>query len=221
MKLTCLSASGGGGGSYYSPASHLLELEGFRFLLDCPIDLSALAVFAPVPLAGDAGGLIRAVPRYWLPAAAKAGGVDAVIVSSATGMLGLPFLTGLPGFANTKVYVTEVAAKIGKLMMEELVEMHCEFVRYYGSDTDVSPKWMEGKEFNELMSMLQKAVIEDKENDSASLVPLYSLGNIEDCMHKVQPVKYAEEVCFNGIFMLKASSSGLELGNSTWAIKAL
>lgn len=100
---TCLSASGGGGGSYYSPASHLLELEGFRFLLDCPIDLSALAVFAPVPLAGDAGGLIRAVPRYWLPAAAKAGGVDAVIVSSATGMLGLPFLTGLPGFANTKV----------------------------------------------------------------------------------------------------------------------
>ena len=53
------------------------------------------------------------------------------------------------------------------------MEMHCEFVRYYGSDTDVSPKWMEGKEFNELMSMLQKAVIEDKENDSASLVPLY------------------------------------------------
>jgi len=98
-----LSASGGGGGGYHSPASHLLELEGFRFLLDCPIDLSALAAFAPVPLAGDAAGLIRAVPRYWLPAAAKAGGVDAVLVSSATGMLGFPFLTGLPGFADTKV----------------------------------------------------------------------------------------------------------------------
>ncbi|CAD6228590.1 unnamed protein product [Miscanthus lutarioriparius] len=217
MKLTCLSASGGSG--YHSPASHLLELEGFRFLLDCPIDLSALAAFAPVPLAGDAAGLIRAVPRYWLPAAAKAGGVDAVLVSSATGMLGLPFLTGLPGFADTKVYVTEVAARIGKLMMEELVEMHREFVRYYGPDTDASPKWMEGEELNELMSMLQKAVIEGREYDSNSLVPLYSPGNIEECMHKVQPVKYGEEVCFNGIFMLKASSSGLELGNSTWAIK--
>lgn len=102
---TCLSATGGGG-SYHSPASHLLELEGLRFLLDCPIDLSALAVFSPLPLTSDAGGLIRAVPRYWSPAAAaaaKVGGVDAVLVSSATGMLGLPFLTRLPGFAHTKV----------------------------------------------------------------------------------------------------------------------
>jgi len=38
-------------------------------------------------------------------------------------------------------------------------------------------------------------------------------------MQKLQPVRYGEEVCFNGIFMLKASSSGLELGNSTWTIK--
>lgn len=69
--------------------------------------------------------------------------------------------------------MTEVAARIGKLMMEELVEMHREFVRYYGPDTDASPKWMEGEGLNELMSMLQKAVIEDRENDSTSLVPLY------------------------------------------------
>lgn len=81
-------------------------MEGLRFLLDCPVDLTALAAFSPVPLTGDAGDLIRAVPRYWSPAAAaaaKVGGVDAVIVSSATGMLGLPFITRLPGFAHTKV----------------------------------------------------------------------------------------------------------------------
>ncbi|KAJ1286724.1 hypothetical protein BS78_03G374100 [Paspalum vaginatum] len=218
---TCLSTSGGGS-SYHSPASHLLELEGIRFLLDCPIDLSSLAAFAPVPLAGDAGGLIRAVPRYWSPAAAaaaKAGGVDAVLVSSATGMLGLPFLAGLPGFANTKVYVTEIAARIGKIMMVELVEMHREFVRYYGPDMDGPPKWMEGEKFNELLSILQKAVIEDDGNYSTSLMPLYSPGSIEECMQKLQPVRYGVEVCFNGIFMLKASSSGLELGNSTWTIK--
>jgi len=102
-----LSTSGGGGSSYYSPASHLLEMEGLRFLLDCPIDLSVLAAFSPVPHTSGEGGLIRAVPRYWSPAAAaaaKAGGVDAVIVSSAMGMLGLPLLTRLPGFANTKVH---------------------------------------------------------------------------------------------------------------------
>ncbi|CAL4959860.1 unnamed protein product [Urochloa decumbens] len=224
MKLTCLSTSGSGGGrgSYHSPASHLLELEGLHFLLDCPIDLSALAAFAPVPLTGDAGGLIRAVPRYWSPAAAaatKAGGVDAVLVSSATGMLGLPFLTRLPGFANTKIYVTEVAARIGKLMMGELVEMHREFIRYYGPDTDGLPKWMEGGKLNEFLSMLQKLVTQDEGKDLTSLMPLYSQGNIEECMQKIQPVKYGEEVCFNAIFMLKASSSGLELGSSVWTIE--
>ncbi|CAO2172470.1 unnamed protein product [Urochloa humidicola] len=222
MKLTCLSTTGGGGGSYHSPASHILELEGLRFLLDCPIDLSALAAFAPVPLTGDAGGLIRAVPRYWSPAAAaaaNAGGVDAVLVSSATGMLGLPFLTRLPGFANTKIYVTEVAARIGKLMMGELVEMHRKFIRYYGPDTDGLPKWMEGDKLNELLLMLQKLVAEDEGKDVTSLMPLYSPGNIEECLQKIQAVKYGEEVCFNGIFMLKASSSGLELGNSVWTIK--
>ena len=48
---------------------------------------------------------------------------------------------------------------------------------------------------------------------------LGSPGNIEECMQTIQPVKYGEEVCFNGIFVLKASSSGLELGNSVWTIK--
>lgn len=176
MKLTCLAAPGSGGG-YHAPASHLLELEGLRLLLDCPIDLSALAAFAPVPLTADSGDLIPAVPYYWSPAAAaaaKAGGVDAVLVSSATGMLGLPFLTRLPSFANTKVYVTEVAARIGKLMMGELVEMHSEFVSYYGPDMDASPKWMEGEKLSKLLSVLQKIVIEDEGNDSSPLMPLYS-----------------------------------------------
>uniref|UniRef100_A0A453G8X6 Uncharacterized protein n=1 Tax=Aegilops tauschii subsp. strangulata TaxID=200361 RepID=A0A453G8X6_AEGTS len=224
MKLTCV-ATPGSGGDYHTPASHLLEVEGVRLLLDCPVDLSALAAFAPVPLGadcGDAGDLIRAVPYYWSPAAAaaaKAGGVDAVLVSSATGMLGLPFLTRLPSFANTKVYVTELAARIGKLMMGELVEMHSEFVRYYGPDTDGPPKWMQGEKLHKLLSLLQNIVIEDEGMDLAPLMPLYSATNLEECMRKTQTVKYGEEVCFNGMLMLKASSSGLELGNCVWSIK--
>lgn len=38
-------------------------------------------------------------------------------------------------------------------------------------------------------------------------------------MQKIQSVKYGEDVCFNGMLMLKASSSGLELGNCAWTIK--
>ncbi|KAK1669082.1 hypothetical protein QYE76_057241 [Lolium multiflorum] len=224
MKLTCLATPGSGGG-YHAPASHLLELEGLRLLLDCPVDLSALAAFAPVPLdagSGDAGELICAVPYYRSPAvaaAAKAGGVDAVLVSSTTGMLGLPFLTRLPSFANTKVYVTEVASRIGKLMMEELVEMHSQFVSFYGPDMDGIPKWMEGEKHSKLMSMLQKIGIEDERNDLSPLMPLYSAANIEECMQKIQPIKYGQEVCFNGMLMLKASSSGLELGNCAWSLE--
>lgn len=69
--------------------------------------------------------------------------------------------------------MTEVAARIGKLMMGELVEMHCEFVRYYGPDMDGSPKWMEGEELNKLMSVLQKIVVEDEEKYLSALMPLY------------------------------------------------
>ncbi|KAK1669073.1 hypothetical protein QYE76_057232 [Lolium multiflorum] len=224
MKLTCLAVPGSSGG-YHVPASHLLELEGLRLLLDCPVDLSALAAFAPLPLdtgSGDAGDLIRAVPYYWSPAAAaaaNAGGVDAVLVSSATGMLGLPFLTRLPSFANTKVYATEVAARIGKLMMLDLVEMHFEFVRYYGPDMDGTPKWREREKLSKLLSLLQKIGIEDEGNDLSPLMPLYSAANIEECMQKIQPIKYGQEVCFNGMLMLKASSSGLELGNCAWSLE--
>ncbi|PUZ53384.1 hypothetical protein GQ55_5G048200 [Panicum hallii var. hallii] len=59
-------------------------------------------------------------------------------------------------------------------MMGELVEMHREFVRYYGPDTDGLPKWMEGEKLNEFPSVLQKAVTEDKGNGLISLMPLYS-----------------------------------------------
>ncbi|KAL3729052.1 hypothetical protein ACJRO7_033623 [Eucalyptus globulus] len=34
---------------FYSPPRHMLSVCGFRILIDCPLDLSALAVFAPKP----------------------------------------------------------------------------------------------------------------------------------------------------------------------------
>ncbi|GFZ02610.1 hypothetical protein Acr_15g0012180 [Actinidia rufa] len=47
---------------------------------------------------------------------------------------------------------------------------------------------------------------------------LLSAADVKDCMHKVQPVKYAEEICYNGTLILKAFSSGLEIGTCNWAI---
>lgn len=37
-------------------------------------------------------------------------------------------------------------------------------------------------------------------------------------MQKVQTLKYAEEACYNGSMVVKAFSSGLEIGSSNWMI---
>lgn len=83
----------------------MLELCGFRILLECPLDLSALASFVPIPAvlrasptAADAvssSDLIAAQPWYktvaglllWDPFL-----IDAVLVSTPAALLGLPFL---------------------------------------------------------------------------------------------------------------------------------
>jgi hypothetical protein len=57
--------------------------------------------------------------------------------------------------------------------MLELVEMHSQFVSFYGPDMDGIPKWMEGEKHSKLMSMLQKIGIEDEGNDLSPLMPLY------------------------------------------------
>jgi integrator complex subunit 9 len=58
-------------------------------------------------------------------------------------------------------------------MMVELVEMHSEFVSYYGPDMDGTPKWMEGEKLSKILSVLHKIVMEDEGNDLSPLMPLY------------------------------------------------
>lgn len=131
---TCLSKGGG----YHLPPCHILNICGFTILLDCPLDLSALTIFSPIPSSSeashldkespdslhcsdlldleeplfrkrqkvekslDADDLICAVPWYktvnnlhlW-----NASFIDAVLISSPMGMLGLPFITRMKGFS--------------------------------------------------------------------------------------------------------------------------
>ena len=42
---TCLSK----GSSFHFPPSHILSICGIRILLECPIDLSSLSIFSPIP----------------------------------------------------------------------------------------------------------------------------------------------------------------------------
>ncbi|KAJ8762719.1 hypothetical protein K2173_012211 [Erythroxylum novogranatense] len=245
MKFTCLNKGSG----YYFPPSYILDVSGFRILLDCPLDISALTIFSPLttqfhpqlvnessryssmdmefeihkrqkieqPL--DRGNFIRAEPWYktvtdlhlWDPSS-----IDIVLISSMTGMLGLPFLTRNKGF-SAKIYATEATASLGQLMMKDLVSMHSEFVHIYGLEPNF-PQWLKWEELELLPSPLKEIAFGKDGLELGGWRPLYSSEDVQVCIQKVEIVKYAEETCYNGALILKAFSSGLEIGSCNWTI---
>ncbi|CAA2980364.1 Hypothetical predicted protein [Olea europaea subsp. europaea] len=249
MEFTCLSEGRG----FYFPPCHILDICGFRVLLDCPMDLSSLTMFMPVPTDSftmcngeitsrscqrsmdldsnenkrrkinkpfDESSLIRAEPRYkiiknlllW-----DVSSIDVVLISSPMGILGLPFLTCNKDF-SAKVYATEAAARFGQLMMEDLVTMHKEFRQVYGSEGSVSPQWMKWEELELLPSELKEIALGKDGSELAGWMSLYSAADVKDCMQKIQSLKYAEEVFYNGTLIIKAFASGLEIGTCNWSI---
>lgn len=45
-----------------------------------------------------------------------------------------------------------------------------------------------------------------------------SAADVKDCMQKVETLRYGEETCYNGALVIKAFSSGLEIGSCNWTI---
>ncbi|XP_050153242.1 uncharacterized protein LOC126627749 isoform X4 [Malus sylvestris] len=251
---TCLSKGGG----YHLPPCHILNICGFTILLDCPLDLSALTIFSPIPSSSeasyldkespnslncsdlldleeplfrkrqkvekslDADDLICAVPWYktvnnlhlW-----NTSFIDAVLISSPMGMLGLPFITRMKGF-SAKIYVTEATARLGQLMMEDLVSMHMEIRQLFGPEESSFPQWMKWEVLKLLPSSLRRLVLGKDGGELGGWMPLYSAADVKDCMQKFLRVKYAEETCYNSTLILKAFSSGLEIGSCNWTIKS-
>ncbi|KAL3729050.1 hypothetical protein ACJRO7_033621 [Eucalyptus globulus] len=220
MKLTCLSRGKG----FYSPPCHVLSVRGLRILIDCPIDLSALIAFALIPPefsdvrheedmehsvdeSHDCQSGNEERKNVEKPMNAKA-----FICSK----LWYKIVANLHLW-NDAVYVTEVAAKHGKLMMEDLVPMNEEFRQFYGSEESSSPHWMKWEELESLPSALKEIVLGI---DGIELVPL-SAADIEDCVKKVQRLKYAEVACYNHTISIKPISSGLDIGACNWTIRYL
>ncbi|ONI20739.1 hypothetical protein PRUPE_2G031500 [Prunus persica] len=252
MKFSCLSKGGG----YHFPPCHILNICGFSILLDCPLDLSALTIFSPIPTSSkassfdeenpscpnrsessdleepmvrkrqkvekplDADDLIYAEPWYktvknlhlW-----NVSFIDVVLISSPTGMLGLPFLTRMKGF-SAKIYVTEAAARLGQLMMEDLVSMHLEIRQFFGPEESSFPQWMKWEDLTLLPSSLKNVALGKDGGELGGWLSLYSAADVKDCMQKVLRLKYAEEICYNSTLIIKAFSSGLEIGSCNWTI---
>ncbi|XP_055828745.1 uncharacterized protein LOC129896801 [Solanum dulcamara] len=246
MKFTCLSEGRG----YYFPPCHIVNICGFRVLLDCPLDLSALTVFSPLPIVIsslldektsihrgqsssnsesvreevseflDSKSLIQAEPWYKTVKSLQLWSIyslDVVLISSPMGMLGLPFLTRLRDF-RAKIYATEAASRLGKLMMEDLVSMHMELRQFYGPEESGCPQWMTWEKLELLPRALKDIVLGSEGTELGGWMSIYSAADIKGCMEKVQFLKYAEEACYNGSLTIKALSSGLEIGACNWNI---
>jgi len=51
-------------------------------------------------------------------------------------------------------------------------------------------------------------------------VEFLSAADVKDFMLKIHTVNYAEEVCFNGTLVIKAFSSGIEIGSCNWILNS-
>ncbi|KAL9252344.1 Integrator complex subunit 9-like protein [Drosera capensis] len=252
MKLTCLSE----GGNYHFPPCHILNICGFRVLLDCPLDLSSLMIFSPVPPSSNTrpqnvvsecgcdlsldsisvGGkkkklrpddeisvnsLVHSVPWYKTVDNLHLWDVsffDVVLISRPEGMLGLPFLTRCKGF-SAQIYATDVTRRLGQLMIEDLVAMHKEFRQFYGPEGSDLPDWMKMDQLEKFPLQLKEIVLGKDGTRFGGWMPLYSAADVKDCIQKVESLKYAEEVCYNGVLLIKAFSSGCGIGACNWRLK--
>lgn len=124
----------------------------------------------------DVGSLIKAEPWYKIIKNLRLWNLsftDIVLISSPMGMLGLPFLTRQKGF-SAKIYATEATARLGKMMMDDLVAMHMEFKQFYGSEDDATPQWMRQEELELLHHALKEVAFGQDEADLGGWMPMYS-----------------------------------------------
>lgn len=69
--------------------------------------------------------------------------------------------------------MTEATAKIGQLMMEDLVSMHMEFRRFHGPEDSSFPWWMKNLDRKEVPALLKKVVFGESGDDLGSWMRLY------------------------------------------------
>ncbi|KAI3740509.1 hypothetical protein L2E82_30969 [Cichorium intybus] len=232
MKFTNLSQNKG----YNLPSCHMVNLSGFHILLDCPLDLSSLTIFSPISTILheqtfdsssskkilDNYNLIPFEPYYktierghlW-----NVSLIDVVLISSPMGMLGLPFLTRTKGF-SAKIYATEATTRVSEFMMKDLITMHMEYKQLYGHEENNFLQLMNWKNLEAFPFKLKEIILGKDGTELGSWMPLYSAVDMKECLQKVETLKYSEEVCYNGSLIIKAFSSGLEIGACNWSLKS-
>lgn len=69
--------------------------------------------------------------------------------------------------------MTEVAAKLGQLIMDDLVSMHKEHRQFYGPEDSSVPQWMNQENLELLPLALKKMILGDDGAELGGWMPLY------------------------------------------------
>lgn len=72
-----------------------------------------------------------------------------------------------------KIYATEATARLGQLMMEDLVAMHLEFRQFYGPEESGCPQWMKWEALEVLPLQLKEIALGEDGSEIGSWMPLY------------------------------------------------
>ncbi|CAM6099663.1 unnamed protein product [Calypogeia fissa] len=163
---------------------------------------------------------IDAAPWYKTPDfnVVDATSLNVVIISNPVAMLGLPLLVRNPDF-TAKIYATHATAKLGQLMMEELVALQTEFTHQYGrSMKSVVPPWVLPEFISTLPAEVREKLV-GSHKAGEQWNQLYSTADIRACMARVHRLHYGEEANIDGFLTVKPSSSGFGIGSSNWVLK--
>lgn len=72
-----------------------------------------------------------------------------------------------------QICATEATARIGQLMLEDLVTMHMEFRQFYGAEESNFPQWMRWQDVARLPSALKEIVSGKDGGKLGGWMPLY------------------------------------------------
>ena len=217
-----------------------LELNTTRLLLDFGGSAAAAAVLRYVPLdrpdalaataAADAdadspawrcthaGGrwLVTGEVRLELPATESLDieGIDAVLISSAEGMLTLPYLTEHTDFRG-EVLATTAALHLGRLAMLELVSLR----EHALATPQAAATALDAASSSGAPPSVPVGVAEGIWTQLSRSRTIYSRADVESCVSKVRGLSYGEIARLDTGCTVTPESSGGAIGSAHWRIE--
>ncbi|EGC28355.1 hypothetical protein DICPUDRAFT_160278 [Dictyostelium purpureum] len=244
MKLHCLSLSN-------QAPCYLLEYKNVKILLDCAIEISTILNFLPKNLNynnnnnnSDSGkekdqefnqcykninGVLYVDNgcsniKYSCPIFEMIDDfstIDVILLTNYTNIYSLPFITEYTNFQG-KIFATEPTVQIGKLLLEELVQMDKQYSNHnynINNNNNLFDKWQNREMLTKINIANYGNENEIMYKDSYRWKDLYKKLDIEKSFEKIQTVRFNESIYFYG-FECSAVSSGFCLGSCNWVIEA-